>query len=46
MDAGSGRFGKFGATSIPVPPHFDVKISREVFGNDIFDGLGRDGNAT
>ena len=46
VDAGSGRFGKFGATSIPVPPHFDVKISREVFGNDIFDGLGRDGNAT
>ena len=25
---------------------FGVEICREVFGNDIFDGLGRDGNAT
>ena len=24
----------------------DMKIIREVVGNDIFDGLGRDGNAT
>ena len=40
-----------GLPSRPSPsktssPNTSLKICREVFGNDIFDGLGRDGKAT
>ena len=40
------RVEAFGRCENDSRKKWPTKIFREVFGNDIFDGLGRDGNAT